>query len=104
MLAERREAEGEIFNVGTDEEVTVLELAQRIRRMCDSKSPIEFVPYEKVYGNSFEDMRRRVPDLTKIHRFVGYRPQVSLNMLLDVTIRDMCERMSVPYPVGLATA
>jgi len=104
MLAESTEAEGEVFNVGSDEEVTVLELAQRIRRMCESKSAIEFVPYEKVYGNSFEDMRRRVPDLGKIHRFVSYRPETTLNHLLEITIRDMCERMSIPYPVGLTTA
>jgi UDP-glucose 4-epimerase len=103
LLADKREAEGEMFNVGSDEEVTVLELAQRTRQLCDSKSPIEFVPYEKVYGSSFEDMRRRVPDLSKIHRYVGYRPQVSLNQLLEETIRDTCERMSVSYPAGLAT-
>jgi UDP-glucose 4-epimerase len=104
LLAESREAEGEVFNVGSDEEVTVLELAQRIRRMCGSKSPIEFVPYEKVYGNSFEDMRRRVPNLSKIQRYVGYRPEVSLSHLLEITIRDTCERMNVSIPVGLATA
>src|SRR5436190_13224946 len=72
MLADAREAEGEVFNVGSDEEVTILELAERIRAICDSKSEIELVPYEKVYGSSFEDMRRRVPDLNKIQRFVGY--------------------------------
>jgi UDP-glucose 4-epimerase len=104
MLAECKEANGEIFNVGSDEEVSVLELATRIRRFCDSKSEIEFVPYEKVYGNSFEDMRRRVPDLRKIERFVGYRPQVSLNHLLEITIRDTCERMGLPVPVGMMTA
>jgi UDP-glucose 4-epimerase len=104
MLAESTAAEGEVFNVGSDEEVTVLELAQRIRRLCESRSSIEFVPYEKVYGNSFEDMRRRVPDLTKVGRFVGYRPEISLNQLLEVTIRDTCERMGVPFPVGLEVA
>jgi len=104
MLADNKEAEGEVFNVGSDEEVSVTELAHRIRRMCESRSTIEFVAYEKVYGNSFEDMRRRVPDLRKIHRYVGYRPQVSLNHLLEITIRDTCERMGVPFPVGLAAA
>jgi UDP-glucose 4-epimerase len=104
LLAESKEAEGGVFNVGSDEEVTVLELAQRIRRMCDSKSAIEFVPYEKVYGSSFEDMRRRVPDLAKIGRYVGYRPEITLNYLLEITIRDTCDRMNVPFPVGLATA
>ncbi len=104
LLADKDEAYGEIFNVGSDEEVTVLELAERIRKMCDSKSEIEFVPYEKVYGSSFEDMRRRVPDLRKIGRFVGYRPQILCDQLLEMTIRDMCEQMSLPFPVGLQSA
>ena len=104
LLADKDESYGEIFNVGSDEEVTVLELAERIRKMCDSKSEIEFVPYEKVYGSSFEDMRRRVPDLRKISRFVGYRPQILCDQLLEMTIRDMCEQMSLPFPVGLQSA
>lgn len=104
MLAESKDANGEIFNVGSDEETSVVQLAQAIRRMCDSRSEIEFVPYEKVYGSSFEDMRRRVPDLRKIERFVGYRPQVSLTRLLEVTIRDTCVEMGIPSPVGMATA
>jgi UDP-glucose 4-epimerase len=104
LLADSREAEGQVFNVGTDEEITVLELAQRIKLLCQSRSAIEFVPYEQVYGNSFEDMRRRVPDLTKIRRFVGYRPQVSLEQLLEVTIREMCEELGVRCPLGVATA
>jgi UDP-glucose 4-epimerase len=104
LLMETRSAEGEIFNVGTDEEISVLELAHRIQRMCNSASPIQFVPYEKVYGRSFEDMSRRVPDLGKIHRFTGYRPEVSLDQLLELTIRDMCEHMGVPVPAGVAAA
>ena len=60
------------------------------------------MPYEQIYGRSFEDMRRRVPDLTKIHRFVGYRPTVDLDDLLDSIIRDTCERMGRPVPMGLS--
>ncbi len=104
MLADARGTEGEIYNIGTDEEVSVKELARRIKSLCRSDSPIELVPYENVYGNSFEDMRRRVPDLTKIGRAVGYRPQVTLDQLLELAIRDMCEQMGVPVPAGLATA
>ena len=104
MLADSREAEGEVFNVGSDEEVTILELAERIRAICDSKSEIELVPYEKVYGSSFEDMRRRVPDLNKIHRFVGYRPQMQLDHLLEVTVKHMCEQTGVPLPVRISAA
>jgi len=104
LLAESREAEGEVFNVGSDEEVTILELAQRIRTMCDSKSEIERVPYEKVYGSSFEDMRRRVPNLSKIQRYVGYRPESSLHGLLEITIKDMCDQIGTPYPVRIVAA
>jgi UDP-glucose 4-epimerase len=104
LLADSREAEGEVFNIGTDEEVTILELAERVRRMCNSDSPIERVPYEDVYGSSFEDMRRRVPDLSKIRRAVGYRPEVSLDSLLEVTVRHTCEQMGLAAPSGLATA
>jgi UDP-glucose 4-epimerase len=104
MLMETKDAEGEVFNVGSDEEVTVFELAQRIKRACHSDSKIEFVPYEQVYGQSFEDMRRRVPDLRKIRRYTGYRPQVSLDRLLEQTIRDHCEQMQIPCPVGLTAA
>ncbi len=104
QLGDAREAEGEVFNIGTDEEVSVLDLAHRIRRMCDSRSPIQFVPYEEIYGKSFEDMRRRVPDLARIRRVVGYRPEVTLEQLLELTIRDTCEQMGLPCPVGLATA
>ena len=100
LLADCREAVGEIFNVGSDQEVTILELAQRIRTVCGSKSEIEFVPYEKVYGSSFEDMRRRVPDLGKINRFVGYRPQMPLDQLLVATVKDMCDQLGMPVPVG----
>jgi UDP-glucose 4-epimerase len=69
--------------------------------MCGSRSTIEYVPYEQVYGRSFEDMRRRVPDLRKIQRVVGWRPQVTLDHLLEITIRDMCDQMRVPCPIGI---
>ena len=104
LLSESRAAEGQIFNLGTDEEVTIGDLAKRVRRVCGSSSKIEFIPYEQVYGDSFEDMRRRVPDLTKIRAAVGYRPEVSLDQLLEITVRDTCERLNIPCPVGLATA
>jgi UDP-glucose 4-epimerase len=104
MLADHEAAIGEIFNIGTDEEITVIGLAERIRDLFESRSPIELVEYEQIYGRSFEDMRRRVPDLTKIRRAVGYRPQISLDQLLELTIRDMCERIGRPVPAGMAAA
>jgi len=104
LLADGRGTEGEIYNIGTDEEITVLALAQRIRQLCESDSDVEFVAYEDVYGSSFEDMRRRVPNLAKIRQAVGYRPQVTLDQLLEITIRDSCEQQDLPLPAGLATA
>jgi UDP-glucose 4-epimerase len=102
MLSDQPSTWGQIYNIGTDEEVTVLELAERIRAKCGGRSGIEFVDYETIYGRSFEDMRRRVPSLTKIGAAVGFRPEVSLDRLLDVTIRDSCERLGVPLPTGIA--
>jgi len=104
LLADSREAHGEIFNIGTDEEITVRGLAERVRETCGSDSVIEMVAYEQIYGRSFEDMRRRVPNLKKIHRFVGYQPQVKLDQLLMSVVRDTCEQMGRPVPAKLATA
>ncbi len=103
-LAASKAAEGEIFNIGTDEEVTILELARRIQRMCQSESPIQHVGYAEIYGSSFEDMRRRVPNLEKIRKAIGYFPEVRLDQLLEMTIRETCEQLGIPCPVGLATA
>jgi UDP-glucose 4-epimerase len=101
LLSDAPSTLGEIFNIGTNEEVTVGQLAARIKELCGSTSPIELVPYEQIYGRSFEDMRRRVPDLTKIHKFVGYRPSIVLDDLLESIIRDVCEQMGRPVPAGL---
>ncbi|HUK63262.1 MAG TPA: GDP-mannose 4,6-dehydratase, partial [Dongiaceae bacterium] len=103
LVADHPGARGQIYNIGTDEEISVGELAERIRSRCSSESAIEFVAYEKIYGSSFEDMRRRVPDLRKIREAVGYRPRVSLDQLLDMTIRDTCDRQGIPVPAGVAT-
>jgi UDP-glucose 4-epimerase len=103
LLAETPLTAGEIYNIGTDEEVTVLELALRVRDVCQSSSAIEFVPYEDIYGSSFEDMRRRVPDLRKIHGAVGYKPEVTLDGLLEVTVRETCEQLGLALPAGLPT-
>lgn len=103
LLVESPATAGEIYNIGTDEEVTVLELALRVRDVCQSTSAVEFVPYEDIYGSSFEDMRRRVPNLDKIRQAVGYRPEITLDGLLEVTVRETCEQMALPLPAGLTT-
>jgi UDP-glucose 4-epimerase len=86
LLAGCPGADGEVFNIGTDQEVTILELAGRVRDMAGSVSRIEMVPYEKAYRGGFQDVPRRVPDLSKIGRIVGYRPEVGLAEMLERTI------------------
>ena len=81
-LMETPEARGGVFNVGNDEEVTILELAHRVRALTGSKSPIRLVPYNEAYTAGFEDMTRRVPDLGKIRRLIGYRPTRNLDQIL----------------------
>ncbi len=102
LLADEPASYGQIYNIGTDQEITITELAEKIRSLCNSSSAIECVPYEAVYGSSFEDMRRRVPDLTKVRKAVGYRPEVTLGELLEMTILDQCGRMGRPAPDTLA--
>src|SRR5215467_14577459 len=73
-LAEHAGTNGEIYNIGSTEEVSIFALAKKIRELTGSKSKIVFVPYDQAYEQGFEDMMRRVPDLTKINRLIGYVP------------------------------
>ena len=103
MLADDPRACGEVFNIGTMEEVSVGDLARRIKGLTDSNSPIEAVEYEAIYGSRFEDMQRRVPDLAKIHALVGYEPQVTLDELLRETIEHVRSQQA-PAPVAALPA
>ncbi len=83
-LAEEPRAVGEVWNVGNDrEEVTILDLARRVVARTASRSPIELVPYDRAYEEGFEDMLRRVPDLSKLRALTGYEPKVQLDEILD---------------------
>jgi UDP-glucose 4-epimerase len=96
MLADHPGAAGDVFNIGTDEEVTITELAERIIEMTGSASRVEYIPYEEAFGPGFEDMPRRVPDLGKIQDLVGYRPEMSLEGLLSHTIQHIRQERSAP--------
>jgi UDP-glucose 4-epimerase len=78
---------GQVYNIGGVEEVSILELAQRIKRITGSASAIEVIPYDKVYDRNFEDMPRRVPDISKLKGAIGYSPGVGLEEIL----RDVVE-------------
>ncbi|HYE14818.1 MAG TPA: GDP-mannose 4,6-dehydratase [Pyrinomonadaceae bacterium] len=85
-LMAKDEAVGEVFNIGSNEEVSIMELARRVRELAGSKSEIVTVPYDEAYEEGFEDMPRRVPDITKVNRLVGFRPTMSLDGILQSVI------------------
>jgi UDP-glucose 4-epimerase len=86
-LANHSQAVGQIFNIGSDEEITIMELAQKVKAITGSHSEIIKVPYEEAYEQGFEDMARRVPDLTKIKNLIGYTPKVTIDEII-VRVRD----------------
>jgi UDP-glucose 4-epimerase len=86
LAGEVDEAVGEAFNIGTPHETSIVELAQTIKRLTRSKSPMQFVPYEAYYGTGFEDPRRRVPDIEKAKRLLGFQPKVGLEAGLKKTL------------------
>ena len=85
LMAEPR-AEGDVFNVGNDHEVTIQDLAQKVKEMTGSRSEIEFIPYEKAYGPGFEDMERRCPNITKIRDLIGFEPKYDLVAIIQSVI------------------
>jgi UDP-glucose 4-epimerase len=82
-LAEHPKAIGEVFNVGSQEEVTVEALARKIIELTKSKSKIVYIPYDQAYEEGFEDMQRRVPDTNKVNRLIGFMPTVDLTGIIE---------------------
>jgi UDP-glucose 4-epimerase len=82
-LAEAPAAVGEVFNIGSQEEISILALAERVGRRTDSTSNIQFVPYDEAYETGFEDFRRRVPSLDKIRAAIAWQPTVTLDQTID---------------------
>ncbi len=81
-LMEEPRAVGQVFNIGNTAEISILDLAKRVRSLTASSSEIKLVPYDEAYEAGFEDMPRRVPDLSKIHARVGYEPTMGLDAIL----------------------
>ena len=93
-LVKEPRAVGQVFNIGNSHEVTILQLAELVKSLTGSSSTIEFIPYEKAYEAGFEDMPRRVPDLTKVRKLVGYEPKVQLNEIVTRVITYFRENAS----------
>jgi UDP-glucose 4-epimerase len=88
-------ATGEVFNIGSNEEVSIHELAERVRTAAGSSSPIVRIPYDEAYAEGFEDMPRRVPDLTKLERTIGFRPATPLATIITDVLAHVRSRTEV---------
>ena len=85
-LPRQPQAIGQVFNIGSTEEVSIHELAQRVQVLSASRSELRLVPYEEAYAKGFEDMRRRVPSITKIRQLIGWQPTLNLDAILRLVI------------------
>jgi UDP-glucose 4-epimerase len=91
-LAHEPRAVGDVFNIGSTSEVTISELATRVKKMTNSGSPIETVPYDVAYEAGFEDMPRRVPDIAKIQSLVGFAPKMGLDDIIRSVVEHVRQR------------
>lgn len=88
-------AVGQVFNIGSTEEISIGALAERVKTLTGSQSPIVLVPYDQAYEEGFEDMPRRVPSIDRIHALIGYRPTVTLDDILTRVIQSVRSGMPV---------
>ena len=96
-------AAGQVFNVGNGEEISIRDLALRVCKMTHSKSELSFISYEQAFDKTFEDMPRRVPDISKLRRLVGYEPKVQLDGIIQSVIRYwQAEQGIEPVPAVVA--
>jgi UDP-glucose 4-epimerase len=85
-LMESDKSPGQVFNIGNSQEITIEDLAKRVKELSGSSSDLKYIPYEEAYEGGFEDMQRRCPDNRKIKELLGYKPSLSLDELIKVTI------------------
>jgi UDP-glucose 4-epimerase len=88
-LALHPDSPGRVYNIGATKEVTIRQLAERIKTLTNSHSPIVTISYAQAYAPGFEDMRRRVPDISRVNELVGWQPTRSLDEILASVIEYM---------------
>jgi len=93
-LVETKQALNEVFNIGSTEEVSILQLAERVRDQAGSSSEIRRIPYAEAYAAGFEDMMRRVPDVSKLERVTGFRPRTPLSQIIADVVEDQRGRLN----------
>jgi UDP-glucose 4-epimerase len=81
-------AVGQVFNLGSDQEVSINDLAHRVIALANSSSAVQHIPYDQAYGKSFDDLPRRVPNLQRIHSAIGFAPKVNLDQIIRSVIDD----------------
>ena len=103
-LMPQTSAVGEVYNIGSPEEISIRSLAEKVKAMTDSSSKMVFIPYSEAYEEGFEDMLRRVPDVSKLHALTGFEPQHTLgDILKDViayTQRQITHEGKEPVAAG----
>ncbi len=90
-LSAQPKAWGEVFNIGSQEEISIISLAEKIIHMTGSRSKVQYIPYDQAYTEGFEDMQRRVPDITKIQNLIGFKQKTSLEFILKKVIESFRE-------------
>jgi UDP-glucose 4-epimerase len=95
-LIENAKAYGEVFNIGHTKEISIYELAVLVKDLTQTTSEIIFVPYEEAYELGFEDMSRRLPDISKVQRLVGYQPSMDLREMIERIIGYYQEKLAYP--------
>jgi UDP-glucose 4-epimerase len=98
-LMDAQSASGEIFNVGSSERISIIELAERVIALTESTSEISFIPYDRVYGQGIEDMLHRAPAIDKVQAAIGWTPQLDLDRIL----RDVVDHQRVATTASPAT-
>jgi UDP-glucose 4-epimerase len=93
-LSREESATGKVFNIGSDQEISIEELARLVKELTGSDSPIVHVPYDEAYEEGFEDMRRRVPDISRIRELIGYEPTLNIHQILAKVIEDQKIRLA----------
>jgi UDP-glucose 4-epimerase len=95
-LLRTRRAQGQVVNVGSDEEISIGALARLVRRKTGNRAVIRRIPYDRAYEEGFEDLRRRVPDLARLRRLIGDRPRIGIEAIVDSVIADQRRASSRP--------
>ena len=101
-LMDDEKAVGEVFNVGSNQEITIMDLARKVKELTNSESEIAYVPYDEAYEEGFEDMPRRIPDISKVNALVGFRPEMTLEGILKSVIDFHSGQQSLEYKTTAA--